>query len=404
MRIVHIEEFFHPDAGYQVNMLSRIQAREGHRVTVIAAELEKMPSHLTAFFGKDEIERKDAEFEQSTGVRIIRLPVLCYYSGRAIFKSGLFKTVSATQPDVAFIHAMETLTGILFVWFSHRLNYPLVLDSHMLEMATRNRFSGAFRAFFRTFVTPKILRENIPTIRVVDTDYLQRHMRIPLERTELLSFGTDTDHFRPDPPTRLKVRRQYGIHEDAFLVIYAGKLDEAKGGTFLAKAIQERFEPCRDNRQIEFLVIGNCDGQYGESVDRVLSASQNKLVRLPTQRYFDLAGFYQAADLAVYPRQCSLSFFDAHSCGLPVLFEENEINSQRASNSGAVTFSPGNVSDFRRRLMELAALPSADFELMRTNARNFVLKSYNYIPVAEHFNAVLKRAAINWRKHRQGGA
>ena len=62
MRIIHVEEFFHPDAGYQVNMLSRLQVNDGHDVTVFAAELNKMPSSLTAFFWKDAIDKKDADF------------------------------------------------------------------------------------------------------------------------------------------------------------------------------------------------------------------------------------------------------------------------------------------------------------------------------------------------------
>jgi glycosyltransferase involved in cell wall biosynthesis len=400
MRILHLEEFFHPDAGYQVNMLSRLQVAEGHHVTVVAAELEKMPSTLTTFFGKKDIAERDAEFTKTTGAEIIRIPLLGYYSGRAIFHPSIFKRVAAARPDVVLVHSMETLTGIVFVWFSKFFKFPLVLDSHMLEMATRNRFSKWFIMFYRRFVTPKILRESIPTIRVVDTDYLQKFLGIPLTSTELSSFGTDTGHFRPDPHARLTIRNLHGLSLEAFLVIYAGKLDDAKGAAFLAAAIKSRFET-NSGRPIEFIVIGNSDGAYGAAVEDLFVTCQNKLVRLPTQRFFDLAPFYQAADLAVFPKQCSLSFFEAQSCGLPVLFEENEINSQRAAFGNARTFSPGDVNDFRDKLGMFANLPDERRNAMRVNARDHVLKHYNFIPVARRLTALLEATAVTRRKPRQ---
>jgi len=202
MNIVHVEDFFHPDAGYQVNLLSRLQQGDGHKVTVVTAELDKVPSTLTAFFGKDRIAEKDSEFERATGVRIVRVPLLAFLSGRAIFHPRLFRIVSALKPDVVFVHGQDTLTGMLFTRFSRWLKYPIVLDCHMLEMASLNRFREYFRAFYRRFITPVILRENIPLIRVHNSDYVQSCLGVPLNRTELLSFGTDTVHFSPNPAAR----------------------------------------------------------------------------------------------------------------------------------------------------------------------------------------------------------
>ena len=50
MRIVQIEDFFHPNAGYQVNILSKYFSKAGHDVTIVTAELEKLPEYLTGFF------------------------------------------------------------------------------------------------------------------------------------------------------------------------------------------------------------------------------------------------------------------------------------------------------------------------------------------------------------------
>jgi glycosyltransferase involved in cell wall biosynthesis len=400
MKIVHVEEFFHPDDGYQVNLLSRLQKADGHDVTVITAELDKMPSFLISFFGKHDIPAKDRAFERETGVRIVRIPLIGFYSRRAIFHPRLFRAVSAQKPDVVFVHGDETLTGMLFILFSRWLGYPLVLDSHMLEMASMNRYREYFRSFYKRFITPIILRRNIPLIRVVDSDYVQKCLGIPLSHTDLLSFGTDTSHFKPDAGKRKEVRQRLGIDPDAFLALYAGKLDETKGGAFLAEAIERGFPPA-GSRRVEWLVVGNTDGAYGEQVHRRLAASENKIVRLPTQRYLDLAQYYQAADLAVFPRQCSVSFFEAQSCGLPVLFEENEINCQRAEAGVAFLFRPGDVDSFRHRLMELACMPPLQYEQLRTDARDFVLRHYDFVPISRRFTEVLDRAVTTWRRSAQ---
>lgn len=396
MKIVHVEDFIHPDAGYQVNLLSRLQQAEGHDVTVVTAELDKIPSSLTAFFGKEDIPQKDKAFEKETGVRILRVPLLGFYSGRAIFYPSLFKTVAALKPDVVFVHGEDTLTGMLFIIMSRWLKFPIVLDCHMLEMASVNRFREYFRVFYRRFITPIILRENIPLIRVVDSDYVQKCLGIPLSHTDLLSFGTDTAFFSPNSEVRNTIRTKYGFDQNSFLVLYAGKLDETKGGSFLAEAIRQKFSP-DSHRSIEFLIIGNSDGPYGKDVERVFLSSENKIVRLPTQRYYDLAPFYQAADLAVFPRQCSMSFFEAQSCGLPILFEENEINCQRAAFDNAFTFKQESVLDLRRKLLWLASLELVEYAKLMVNARNYVLRNYDYLPISRQFTAVLRRAVSAWQ-------
>ena len=394
MKIVHVEDFFHPDAGYQVNLLSRLQRVDGHQVTVVTSELEKFPPLLTSFFGKDSLPAKDKAFEDETGVKVVRFPLLGYYSGRSIPRPSIFRMVKDERPDVVFVHGEDTLTGILFIWLSALLSYPIILDCHMLEMASQNPLRNVFRRFYRRFVTPVILKNNIPLIRVVDSNYVEKCLGIPLSHTDLLSFGTDTSYFKPDAERGIEVRSRLGFDPEAFVVLYAGKMDESKGGLFLAQSVRDRFTGGK--RPIQLLVIGNTDGDYGERVEETFRRSENRLVRLPTQRYLDLAQYYQAADLAVFPKQCSLSFFEAQACGLPVLFEDNEVNAQRIQGQNGFTFRPSDVVDFRSQIVRLASIEPIAFAGLREQARAFVLKEYDYVPIAKKFTQVLERAVVQW--------
>lgn len=402
MRIVHIEDFVHPDAGYQVNLLSRLQVRQGHEVYIVTGELDKVPTVYTEFFGKDRLEERDRRFHELTGVKIIRIPLLGWYSGRAIFHPRIFRVVDGLQPDIAFVHGEDVLTGMLYIMRSAKLEYPLVLDDHSVEMASIHKLKHAFRFFYRWLITPQILKKNIPLIRVVDSDFVEKAYGIPLDRTILLSFGTDTDHFRPDGERKAAFRRQHGIGDDEFVVISAGKLDKFKGGQFFADAIREKLVTA-SGRRILLIVVGNTIGEYGQIVEATFSQSQNRILRFPTQPYLDLAPFYQAADLAIFPRQCSLSFFEVQSCGLPVLLEENEINDLRVRLGNGVRFRPEDVGDFRAKLIKLAEMPDAEFSAMRESARRYVRDNFDFVPIAQKFSDIMAAEVERFQENRRQG-
>ena len=390
MHIVHIEDFIHPDAGYQVNLLARLQVLQGHSVTIVTAEMEKIPDYLTGFFGKQEILARDERFFSETGARIVRLPILGWVSGRALYRPGMFKLINELNPDVLFVHGESTLTGMLFIWRRIWNSTPMILDSHMLEMASVNPFRQVFQWFYRAAVAPVVRWKSIPLVRVVDSDYVQACLGIPLSQTRLLSFGTDTAYFSPDESVRHNFREQNSIGDQDFVVLYAGKLDRHKGGLFLAEAIKNKFE-LPSGRRIVFVVVGNCVGEYGCRVESEFSGCENFIIRFPTQRYLDLSKFYQAADVAVYPAQCSMSFFEAQACGLPVLFENNEINAARAEHGNALLFESGDVTGFRDRIGELASLPLTEYKKMSVAAREFVYANYDFVPIAGEFTELLQQ-------------
>lgn len=388
MRFVHVEDFVHPNAGYQINLLTRLQVQQGHEVIIVAGELDKMPVFLTSFFGKDNVEEKDKKFEQETGVKIIRHPLYAFYSGRAIYKPGLHKLIKSLNPDVLFIHNEDTVMGMKLLWDYKKMNVPYVLDCHMLEMASENRFREFFRLFYRKFVTPVILKNNIPLIRVVDTDFVQKHYNIPLSKTKLLSFGTDTDFYKPDPKIKEEFRKELGIDSTDFVVIYAGKMDPAKGGEFLAESLKEKINI--EGRNLKFVIIGNPPkDEYGAKVEKLLSQSENNIIRFPTQTYFDLAKFYQIADIAVFPKQCSMSYFEVQSCELPVVLEENEVNNLRVSNKKGLLFPQASISEFRSSIKKFGNMQKEEFEIYKQNARKNIVDNYNFVPIAQQFTDVM---------------
>jgi glycosyltransferase involved in cell wall biosynthesis len=358
--------------------------KQGHEVYIVTSKMERIPDKLTNFFGKKEIDKADKDYMEKTGVKIIRLPILNYVSGRAIFTNYLFQLVDALYPDILYVHGNDTLTGIRYILKVDKLNYPIITDSHMLEMASVNPLNKVFRLFYKTYITPKIIKHKIKVIRTQNDDYVEKYLGIPLSQSPLISVGSDTMLFHPDKNIRHKFRKEYKISENDFVVIYAGKLDESKGGKILAKAFLKKINNSR-NKNVILIVVGNTVGEYGKQVEAIFSKSENRIIRFRTQKYTDLSKFYQAADLAVFPKQCSLSFYDVQACGLPVIAEDNNINIDRLSHNNGFTFKSDNVDDFRRKIKLLIEMDKDQYNKISHNALKYIQNNFDYQNITKQY-------------------
>lgn len=395
MKIVQVEDIFHPEAGYQINILSKYMVQFGHEVTIITACLDKIKSNVISFFGAEHLDQKDQIYSKKYGVKIIRLPVEKMISGRVIFGKELIPTIQRENPDIVYVHGNDTLTGMRYLFQYKKLGYPLIMDSHMLEMASTNRFNKIFRKTYKSIFTPIIIKNKIQVIRTQDDPYVEKCLGIPLSQAPWISVGSDTMLFHPDNEAKMRFRRKYEISQDDFVVLYAGKLDESKGGMLLAQAIQKKMQT---NKEVTFLIIGKAVGEYGRQVEETLKASENRVLRFPTQKYEDLVGFYQAADMAVFPRQCSLSFYDVQACGLPVVFEDDVVNVGRAKNDNAVTFIEGDTADFRKKIEYIINLSKAEFSHMQMAAQQYVSENFDYKKIADAYVSLIYTENIRQRE------
>ncbi len=397
MVIVNIEDFFIPDAGYQINILSKYFVSFGHKVYIVTAEIDGFKDGVSSFFGTENIKERDAEFTRRTGVEVIRVkPVVNkFVSGRIIFGKNLFKTVASLGPDVVFVHGNDTLTGIQYIMKRNK-GYGLVTDSHMLKMASSNKFSVYFQKFYRTVVTPQIIKKKIPVIRTQNDDYVQSGLGIPLEMAPWISYGTDIALFHPDENVKRAFRDEHGIPQDDFVFVFTGKLIESKGGKLLAEAFLKKFDT---SKGVTLIVVGSSSDQYSKEVEEIFEKSENRIVRFPTQKYFDLAKFYQAADACVFAKQCSLSFYDAQACGLPIISENNNINLDRNSHGNGFCFVEGNVDDFRAKIQKMVELTPEEYAKMKDNSIRFIIENYSYEKKAQEYMDVLlgeyKRTCIS---------
>lgn len=399
MKIIHVEDFFHPDAGYQINVLTKYQSLQKNEVIIITSEIEKIPNSLTDFFGRENIKEKDENFERENRVKIIRLPIHKYISGRSLYKYGIKRCIDNLKPDILYIHGEASIVGLQYMGRYRKLPYPIIFDSHMLEMASKNKFSKLFQVFYRRIFAPIIKKENIKVIRTQDDDYVEGCLGIPLSQAPFISHGTDTNLFKPDENIKESFRNRYRITDNDFVIVYTGKLDDSKGGKFLAETFSTKLLN-KKNKNIVLIVVGNTSGEYGKEVEELFNKSENRILRFPTQKYVDLPPFYQAADLSVFPKQCSLSFYDAQACGLPVVSEDNNINFDRVQHHNGFNFIAGDIYDFRKKIINCIEMDDVEFKQITENAYNFVKENYSYEIIAKNYTDIIIEEVRNYKKRR----
>lgn len=387
MKIVYVDETFHPAYGYQSNPLAKFQRAQGNEVTIVTVSKDQLHPVYREFGDNGEtVERDDKLYQNTTGVKIVRVKTYGYIMHRAIYSHDVFRRVREENPDVVFVHCAETLTAMRFLL--HRKEWPLMFDSHMLSMASESRFVGLFESFYRFLFRRIIEKNNYYVIRTQDDDYVNKHLGIKKGLTPFISFGTDTMMFCPSTDNRKKFRKENGINENDFVVLYTGKLTEAKGGKLLAEAFKRKFDI-----NIVLACVGSPpDNAYGHEVKTILDNSENKVIMFPTQNYLSLAPFYQMADLSVFPKQCSMSFYDAQACGLPVVSEYNNVNCDRCSHKNGENFEAGNIDDFREKIIKFASMSEGEISEYKNNARSFIENGYDYAAIAKQYTEYLEKS------------
>lgn len=387
MKIVQIEDFFHPDAGYQINVLTKYLAQK-HEVYILCATMNKIPKYLTSFFGNETIAEKDALYEKKYGVKIIRIPLIGYWGNRFVFSNKIFTIIKELNPDVLYVHGNDSYIGIRILSHPNRFKCKIVSDSHMLDMASKSKMHNLFCKWYKKYVTPQIIKQNITVIRTQNDDYVMRRLGLKENMCPYIPLGSDMLLFHPDKNERQVFRKCNQINDDDFVILYAGKLDETKGGMLLARAVKEKFN---SPQSVVVMIVGNSSGEYGEKIEEVLQQSDNRIIRFNTQTYENLAQFYKASDLVVFPRQCSLSFYDAQACGVPVLSENNNINQDRNSHENGWCFQANNIDSLRNSIIKILMLPQSEINRYGDNAYKFVKENFNYIQSANQYIEIIEK-------------
>ncbi|MEU0170300.1 D-inositol-3-phosphate glycosyltransferase [Streptomyces iakyrus] len=147
------------------------------------------------------------------------------------------------------------------------------------------------------------------------------------DRTDVVMPGVDTRTFHPSDGRRA-ARARLGVPQDAFVPLFAGRIQPLKGPDVLAHAVAELLLESPDvRRRLLVPVVGGISGS-GSRVPGELRELCGRLDVLDVIRFEravpqrELADWYRAADVLVVPSRSEsfgLVALEAQACGTPVL-------------------------------------------------------------------------------------
>ncbi len=240
IRIVHVEDRFHPDMGYQLNFTAKFHRKE-IEMHIVTSESLKLWSHdktLTA----EVIREKDRDFEKKHGVHIHRLPVRYEKKhGYNMLMSGIVKKIYQLKPDVLFVHAIESYTAFLLL-SKKRIyqDFLVCCDTHTLY----NQFSNSLieKVYFvllKNIVVSKIKKCKMPVFYTAseNREILVSQYGIDNKNVYPYLIGTDKKVFYPDAKAGQQLRVTLGIDTTKRVILYAGKFNYPKSPHLLVDAL-----------------------------------------------------------------------------------------------------------------------------------------------------------------------
>jgi glycosyltransferase involved in cell wall biosynthesis len=144
-------------------------------------------------------------------------------------------------------------------------------------------------------------------------------------RTTVVLTGVDLERYTPAVPgARATTRHALGVPEDAFLLLYAGRIGREKGVDVLVSAFARLYGALPDS---VLVVVGSPSlGADPEDSTRYEGELRNAAQGLPVSwipARLDVVDLVQAADVAVvpslWPEPLSRSVMEPLACGVPVV-------------------------------------------------------------------------------------
>lgn len=382
MRIVHVIDYFQPKLGYQETFLPREQSKLGHDVYVVTSDRYSplIYSENKSLLGARI--KKPGFFTEET-IKVWRQKTL-FEIPHAIWMLGLGEKIRDLKPNIVIAHGIVSFHAIRIATLKKKLgNFKLICDDHMAFGASRSRLRILYLLFRWTF-SQQIQEAADALVGVSHTSKMFMHKKygIPLERITIIPLGADDELFRFDAVARREVRGELGLNETSVVFIYAGKLAPVKGPHFLVEAAIKLMRRYSD---FKVLLLGNGQQSYIEKMKQGMRArdAEDRFIWHDAVPNKELYKFYSAVDVAVWPREASLSMMEAMASGLPVIISDSSEVTERIGWDNGLTYLGDDSVDLASQMEKLLD-PKLRRE-MGANGRKAIEERLNWRVIARQF-------------------
>lgn len=394
-KLLHICYQFHPEMGYDVNLFVRF-AHPGMEVKVLTSDNLDLWN-----MGAAEASRKDQYLKDEYNVEIVRLPSFKTGKRKAgVFIKGLNKAINSMNPDIVFYHGLESTT---FAWsiFNQVGKRFVAADTHTLFGQFRDlSFLGNIylKGFFKPLLVGNMKKWNCPVFyTAVENKRVLEWFGFPESQIFNNEICTDVELFR-----KVEVDRKDIFPEmlpDGKVILYTGKFDHFKQPGLILEALKKVEQDVDFALNVVF--VGPENPEYQTSNIRNIFDNFNiKVLILPAVPNALLHRYYSAADIAVFPRQNTLSALDAQACGLPVIMESDETNRERLKEGG-LCYESGNMADLGKKMLELL-VDNGLRNRLSESGRDYMQNRYNYKKKITEIQEMLLSGFLTSRFNKNG--
>jgi glycosyltransferase involved in cell wall biosynthesis len=388
LRIVHVTNYQVPGYGYEEIQLGREQARLGHQVHIVTSNYLHPAGVYSVLSRRFPDRLVEPRRELVDGVHIWRM-ASAEISRRA-WIHGLERQLRRLDPDVVHCHNVLQFhpARIAIQRRAGRLRGALVVDDHMhLDFMRRSPAGLAFYFVYRNLLQRVIepCVDRYAAIADDTSDYMRREcgVRGPIA---VVPLGAASEDFAPDVARRDAARARLGYRLGETVVLYAGKVIEVKGVHLLVAAARRLAD---GGEQVRVLAVGDSDEGYARTLQ---AAAGPGLLRLePTVGHDLLPEFFAAADIAVWPRQESMSAFEAMAAGLPVVISARSGLTTTAAGEFGITYAPETADALEASLKALVRDP-AHRALVGARGREYVAGRLSWRHSAERYLEIYREA------------
>lgn len=382
MKIIHLISYFQPQLGYQEYFLAKEHSKMGHDVTVVTSDryfpFPDYENTVKPILGNRILKPSVSTYES---FKIIRLPTLIEFSCR-VWLTGLEKTIREIQPDIIISHTIGNFNTLRAANLKASMNFRLVTDEHMLWSEENNSFLA--RAYYTLFDFKKILKRADKVVGVADecVEYIVKKYKFPRNKVEMIPLGADAELFQKNAAAGLQFRKKHNIDPDKVLITYTGKLTYAKGPHNIIAALDTIKEQVKG--KIALLFVGNSETAYidffEEQVQKMAGIAD--IHRLPAVKNPELVEIYSTTDIAVWPRQASMSMIEAMSCEVPIIC--CDFLTERYQNDNGIAVKEDDIDALAKALLILISDPIRRKQ-MGQNALALVKQKFDWRIIAEKF-------------------
>lgn len=406
MNVHYISQHYPPEIGAaqaRAYDMSKNLAEKGHSVTVLTA------------FPNDKVAKRLFRLEKKSGVTVKRSFIIRDTKRSSVRRllnylsfmfSSIFSGLFLKKPDVIFATTPPLFVGVSGYVLSriHRTKFIIEVRDLWVDFAeVLNQINNNFllRAARKL---EYFLYRRADKIITVTHGYKDRLIfnGIPEEKIEVITNGVDPSELALERNTNNHIKKQIGVLDDSFIILYAGNHGAAQG----LDVVIDAAACLKDDMNIVFMFIGE-----GVEKDRLKKRAEKEeltnVLFLNAIKKEQLIEYYQIADLCLVSLKKHPLFditipsklFDSMAIGKPVLLGVNgEAKRIVTELNAGFHFKPEDPESLIEQI-KYAYNNQSLLENIKANIRNNMLKKYDRTLLSSKLEKILKQTVASTSKH-----